>query len=59
MTADQLRELLERRDSPTSGTKRELVTRLREAIASPAEAAELHLQDFILCFGEKKRIAGL
>ena len=44
MTADQLRELLERRDSPTSGTKRELVTRLREAIASPAEAAELEIE---------------
>lgn len=46
MTADQLRELLERRDSPTSGTKRELVTRLREAIASPAEAAELEIFDY-------------
>tara|TARA_B100000029_G_scaffold91148_1_gene81075 strand:- start:228 stop:830 length:603 start_codon:yes stop_codon:yes gene_type:complete len=46
MNTNQLRDLLEERDSPTSGTKRELVTRLREIIASPAEAVEFGIYDY-------------
>jgi len=46
MAAPELRNLLEERDLPTSGSKRELVTRLRDIISSPAEAGEFGIYDY-------------